>query len=354
MSKVAENIRAIVLPLAIGLGGALLFKSLGVPAPLLTGSVVAVALAGLAGVNVDLHWIVRLGTFLLLGCRIGAAVRPDVFQELQSLGLSITVLALCALLTMSAAAFYLRVVHKFDRTSATLSAIPGALPFVLALADRSDGDNGRVAIIQVMRLICLVVLLPILLTYTGLIGPIETGTAKISVDWREVGFLLAAGSLGALLFKYFNAPAAAFFGAMTGSVLVYGSGLLSTDIPTWTLEPAFVATGVIVGGMIAKTERCLIAPTALAGFGSLLVGTAIAFVFAYPVADVLGLPLAQVWLAYAPGGADSMTVLTIAFGLDAAYVGALHVARFIGLALFVPWWVSDIKRAVTSQATEQH
>jgi uncharacterized membrane protein AbrB (regulator of aidB expression) len=46
-----------------------------------------------------------------------------------------------------------------------------------------------------------------------------------------------------------------------------------------------------------------------------------------------------VWLAYAPGGVEAMTIMAFALGLDPAFVGAHHVVRLIVLNVFVPLWL---------------
>jgi uncharacterized protein len=67
--------------------------------------------------------------------------------------------------------------------------------------------------------------------------------------------------------------------------------------------------------------------------------------FAWPVAALLGMPVAQVWLAYAPGGVETMAVIALALGLDVAFVGAHHVARFFWLGLIVPVWMRRYLRS---------
>ena len=73
--------------------------------------------------------------------------------------------------------------------------------------------------------------------------------------------------------------------------------------------------------------------------GSLLVGAAMAALAMLPVAWLLAVPPAQVWLAYAPGGVDVMTIMAIALGLDPAFVGGHHVVRFLALGLLLPLWL---------------
>ena len=51
---------------------------------------------------------------------------------------------------------------------------------------------------------------------------------------------------------------------------------------------------------------------------------------------ILGIGFLQIFLAFAPGGLDAVTILAFAMQIDPAYVAAHHVARFFVLALCVP------------------
>ena len=155
----------------------------------------------------------------------------------------------------------------------------------------------------------------------------------------EVALLLVGGAVGAFVFARLKAPAATLFGSMVGGGILYGTGILSSAIPGWLMLPGFVVIGATVGANFTGIDRGYIADTLIAGLGSLLVGAAIALAFSVPVAWLLGLTVAQLWLAYSPGGVDVMTIMAMALGLDPAFVGGHHIVRFIGLGFVVPIWV---------------
>jgi uncharacterized membrane protein AbrB (regulator of aidB expression) len=59
-------------------------------------------------------------------------------------------------------------------------------------------------------------------------------------------------------------------------------------------------------------------------------------VFAVFVGRRLGMSFAQVWVAFAPGGAETMSAMAIALGYDQAYVSSHHVLRILLLSAFLP------------------
>jgi uncharacterized membrane protein AbrB (regulator of aidB expression) len=54
---------------------------------------------------------------------------------------------------------------------------------------------------------------------------------------------------------------------------------------------------------------------------------------------MVNLPIAELWLAYAPGGVETTAILAMALGLDAAFVSGHHVARVTFLSVIVPFWM---------------
>ena len=50
-------------------------------------------------------------------------------------------------------------------------------------------------------------------------------------------------------------------------------------------------------------------------------------IFAAIIAGLSGLPLAQAFLAYSPGGLTEMSLLTLAMDQDVVYVSVMHVIR---------------------------
>jgi uncharacterized membrane protein AbrB (regulator of aidB expression) len=51
-------------------------------------------------------------------------------------------------------------------------------------------------------------------------------------------------------------------------------------------------------------------------------------------------------VAFAPGGLEAMTILAFVIGLDPAFVGAHHLARFLLIAMLLPF----VARALIGKA----
>ena len=342
-------LRRVAVTLVVGFSGGALFAALGMPAPWLSGSGLAAAIASVAGVKVEVPTWLKGVALVLLGIIAGSAVTPESVAQMVRWPSSLIGLAICVFLIMTSVSLYLERVHGYDRATARLSSVPGALPYVLALAAESEAaDERRVAIIQLVRLAALVIFLPSLLSLSGLESPEVGLVPKLDAPLADLALMAASGAAAGWAFSRFGVPAAWLFGPMIGAALVTGSGFAQNNLPDWLTIPGLMVMGTMVGANFADIDRGMLKDTVLASLGSVMVGAAVGVVCAMPVAWLLDLPLAQVWLAYAPGGVETMAVMALALGLDVAYVGGHHAARFVGLGIVVPIWLrAELKRRST-------
>src|SRR5439155_3494222 len=196
----------------------------------------------------------------------------------------------------------------------------------------------------------LVVGLPNALALFGLVVPavpVPRGPAGISV-LGEMILLLAVAVAFAVVFMRLRFPGGLLFGALAGSAILHGSGLVHAALPWWMGSAAVVTLGALVGSRFANTSARMLLAHLGAAFGSLAVSMAVATVFILIVTRLLSFPIANVVIAFAPGAQDTMMVLALALHLDPVYVGAHHLARFLVVTLAV---AVAARRVATKQAS---
>lgn len=329
---------ALLLTVAAGVLGGALFAWAGLPAAWLAGSMVAVAAAALVDLPVAMPAPFRNAAFVLIGVSMGAGVTPETIDQLRAWPLSLVLLAASVVATLVAGTLYLERVHRWDPVTARFASIPGALSSVLVLAATSTADLSRVALAQSIRLFTLVALMPSLLAALGGGGaapPAPTDTASTAVE-SVVTLACSAAAAGAL--AALRVPGGVLLGAMIASAALHGSGLIEGRLPQGVLIVGFVATGAVIGVRFRGTRLAALVATLPGALGSVLLALVLSAAFAGLGVAVLGLPFGQVWLAYAPGGIEAMAIMAFALHLDAAFVGAHHVLRILGLSLLSPWW----------------
>ncbi len=330
----------LVLTLAIAAAGGFAFKSLGMPAPWLTGAAAAVGSAAVLGVGVQAGAWVRLGSMMFLGTVMGATVTPETFGQLPNWPVSLAGLLVVVVAMMLIVSLYLERVHGFDPDTARLACIPGNMAYALALAeDNPRADARQVALVQIVRLAALLICLPSVFDGLGYVAVAPISVAPSAVDFDAVALMFGAGIAAGAVFHWIGFPAGAMCGAMFAGGLLSGSGLLTVWLPEWLLIPGFALIGAVVGANFAGADRRFLAANILPSLGAVLVGTTVALACAVPVAWLIDAGVAQVWLAYAPGGADTMSILALALGLEPTFVVAHHVIRMFGLGGVVPLWI---------------
>jgi membrane AbrB-like protein len=316
--------------MAIAAAGGAAFAALGFPAGLISGSILVVAVAALAGRPMIVPHAVARVAFVLIGILLGAVVTPEMLRGMAAWPFSVALLVAAALCMMLGTASYLRFVHGWDRLSALLGASPGSLAQVMALSAEFGLDLRAIAIVQTTRVLILSVGIPAALALVGLAAPAplaapSPATAAYLVD---LAILAAVATTAALLAAWVRFPGGLMFGALAGSAVLHGTGMVHAVLPWWVADAAMVTLGAVAGARFANTSPRVFLRYLGAAFGSFAVAITIASCFVLLVASVLPFRVADVVVAFSPGAQDTMMVLALALHLDPVFVGAHHLARF--------------------------
>src|ERR1700733_1473340 len=323
--------------LTLALAGALTFIFLGLPAGLVSGSVLAVATAALIGRPVKIPLGLARVCYVIVGALLGTVVTPETLRGITTWPVSIALVMLGSITMMLATMSYLRIVHRWDPLSALLGASPGAMAQGIALATELGGDLRAIAIVQTVRVLLLVVGLPNGLALFGLVVPsvpVARGPAGFAV-LGEMILLIAVSTGFAVAFLKMRFPGGLLFGAMTGSAILHGTGLIHAALPVWIGGGA----GGALGGP-GRSRFCNTTPRMLVGFlgaalGSFAVAMAVATVFILIDAYLLAIPIANIVIAFSPGAQATMMGMALSLHLDPVFVGAHHLARFLIVTLSV-------------------
>jgi membrane AbrB-like protein len=298
----------------------------------------AVAAAALSGLPLAMPNWMRTLAFVMLGISIGSAVTPEALSEIQAWPGSVCLLLLGVAATTAASAFHLTRVRGWDVTTARYCALPGALSQVLVLAARSGADLPRIALAQSLRVFVLVALLPWLIPAQGEAGPVQIHAA-VELTIGGSSAMLMAGLATGILFDRLGIPGSALLGGMIASALLHGTGVLEGQLPGPLPRAAFVATGCVIGLRFRGASLFRMRATVRGGLESVALAIVITAGFALAAHYWLDLPYGQLWLAYAPGGVEAMTIMAFALGFDPAFVGGHHVIRIIAINLVIPLWL---------------
>jgi len=285
--------------LLIAAGGGIGLSLIGFPGGLVSGSMLAVAVAALAGRPMKVPLALARPCFLLVGILLGAVVTPETLRGIATWPVSIALLVVSAIVMFTVTAYYLRLVHGWDPLSALLGASPGSMAQVMALSADFGADVRGIAIVQVM-------------------ATLVTVSACAAVAMQRMRF-----------------PGGLMFGAMAGSGILHGTGLVHSSLPWWAGSAGVLTLGAVAGARFVNVSARMLLSYLGAALGSFAVAATVAALFALVVTALLPLRVADVTVAFAPGAQDTMMVLALAMHLDPVYVGAHHLARFLVVSFSV-------------------
>jgi membrane AbrB-like protein len=332
---------AYVIGIAAVGGG--IFASFGVPAAWLSGSMLLVSIVGLLKPLPDLRKPWFDSTMLLSGTLIGSAATPEALATVARYPGSIILLFVALAAIMLASGAYLRIVGRWSWIDALLASAPGALSAVIAVAEARGANIGRIAVIQLFRILVLVALLPTAMQVVGgdslRSGP---AVATDTITAAELALIMGCGIVAWCVFERIGLMAPSILGATFASATLQGTGIVHGTLPPSLQIGVLVLLGAVMGGRVSHVKRSemkALFPLALGGF---FVSVIVAFIFAWPAALLADVPYATAMAAFAPGGLEAMAMLAFAMGLDPLYVGAHHLARFMGLGLVLPILIAQL------------
>jgi hypothetical protein len=322
--------------LAIGSAGGLLFLWANLPGGLISGAMIAVGVAAIAGRPLSVPAVVTQTVLVLLGISLGSVVSRQLIQHVSAYPLTIGLLALATFCSTFGSSLYLQRVHGWDRTSAFLAGSPGALSQITILAVERGADLPAIAVVQTMRVIILTAALPLVLAMTGIAAsPTPAGAVAIASP-LELVELIATALAAALLLRLVKFPASWMFGAMIASSVLHGTGIVEGGLPPWVRGVALVGIGALIGSRFARMKPKVLLGHIHAALGSFAIAIVISGIFVAIIALTTHVRFSDVIVAFAPGAMDAMLALALTLHIDPIFVGAHHLSRFVFVTIATP------------------
>ena len=322
---------------------------LGLPLPFLIGPLIAAgAVATTLSDRLPQGYAfppaLRLVFIAVIGLMIGAQVSPELFAEAPRLALSFAALTLFAVLAHALGYVIFRRLGRYDHVTAFYAATPGGLFESIAMGEEAGADPARLMLQQFLRIIAVVTLLPIGLSFwlgepVGSAGGMTL--ARAGVPWSALPLVAAAGAAGLALGHLLRLPARQLTGPLAMAALLNLTGLYHIDIPQWLVNVAQVVVGCALGMRFTGLSRGLILRglglTGLAVGGMLILSAA----FAAALMEVMDQPFDVMFVSWAPGGVTEMALVALSLQANPAFVTLHHVFRILitvlGLGLTARW-----------------
>ena len=327
---------AVLETLAIGAAGGGLFVGLHLPGGLISGAMLAVGAAAMAGRPLTLPPILTQTVLVVLGISLGSVVSRQLVQQVGTYPLTIALLALATFCATFASSIYLQRVHGWDKTSAFLAGSPGALSQITILAVEKGADLPGIAVVQTLRVIALTAALPLLLALSGIAPAAAPSLTTNTASPLELAELVAAALAAALVLRLVKFPASWMFGAMLASGLMHGMGLVEGGLPSWVRNVALIGIGALIGSRFARMRMKTLLRYVNAALGSFAIAIVISAIFVGITLLLTSARYGDVLVAFAPGAMGAMLALALTLHIDPIFVGAHHLSRFVFVTIATP------------------
>jgi uncharacterized protein len=322
--------------LVIGAAGGALFLWAHLPGGLISGAMIAVGVAAIAGRPLAMSPILTQTVLVLLGISLGSLASRELLLHVSAYPLTIGLLALATFCSTFGSSLYLQRFHGWDQTSALLAGSPGALSQITILAAKKGADVPAIAVVQTMRVIILTAALPLLLALTGMAPVSPPAVTVATASPLELLELVAASVAAALVLRLIKFPASWMFGAMLGSSVLHGTGLVEGSLPAWVRGVALVGIGALIGARFARMKARTLLSHVNAALGSFAVAIVISAIFVGVIVMTTHVRFADIVVAFAPGAMDAMLALALTLHIDPIFVGAHHLSRFVFVTIATP------------------
>lgn len=319
---------------ASGCVGATVFTLLGLPAPLLLGSMVFTLALALGGVRLAFPRWLQMTVLGVIGISVGSTLSSDLLGQMMVWLPSVGGEIITQLIALAVGSVVMHLLAGQTWSTAFLASFPGHLVMVLATANGENTDSRIVAIAQSLRLVSLVVFVPLVLGQAD--GASAHAAAAAPFNLLSALIVIGAGLIGMGLAVLIHLPTPLLLGGIIGAGAATLGGHTLGPLPHVSGPVLLLVVGTLIGARFSGMSRkalMLSVPRCALTVLSVLLTVAL---LAWPISHTLGLPYGQMLLAYTPGGGDVMPVLALAQGYDAVYVGIHHGARLLVMGFVLP------------------
>lgn len=346
-------IAKIIETLIVGMIGGLIARKIKLPAPFMTGSMLAVAFFSI--LSNEMYMPNNLKTFaqIISGAYIGQQVTKNDFLNFPKLAKSILFLMTLFTVNMFVIGFLIHTFFSIDLITALLSCMPGGIMDVSLISIDMGAQSEIVATMQLVRLVGMLLILPYWikllldrfqkkddalkpLEVKKMVKQLPVGTSDFIVN---DSLILIIASIGGLIGLSLHIPAGALmFSLIFSSVLKILKN--TTQLNTNIRYIAQIFAGTIIGSTFTqeslKQMSHLIIP-ALLLLGSYLV---INVVFGYIVSKRGVLDLKSALFASSPAGATDISLIAGELGGDMPKIAGIQICRTLYTIIVLPNIVS--------------
>jgi uncharacterized protein len=327
----------------------LLFAWIGLPSPTLFGGLVAGLVRALAvPERLEMPGSAMTAAQAVVGVAMGSLVDLETLRTVAAEWLPVLLVTVGTLALSLGAGLLFRLQPGITPVTGTFALIAGGASGITAMARDLGADDRMVAVLQYLRVLLIVVLMPVVAA--GLFGAEPGGGGSLvaadSPGWLAgLAFTVGCAVVGLVLGRLARIPVASLIGPMLVAAAVDLSGLgHGAEVPVALQAVAFLVIGLQVGISFTRESVRTIGralPLALAIILGLIVACA---GLGAVLAATTGASALDGYLATTPGGLYAVLATASGSGADTTFVLSVQVLRLFVMVLSAPLLARLLRR----------
>jgi membrane AbrB-like protein len=345
------------LTLAVATAGGFLAKQLKIPAGMLLGAIIAVAITNVFTGQMYFSHSWRFFTRVLVGMYMGAFIDIKDLMNLPHLRKEAVIMLAGLLAANIAVGFLISKITNLSLITALLANAPGGIQELSLLAVDMGGDPALVTPLQLFRQIISVSLLPVFIEWfakktakkQGDIGnetiaaedmaPVTSTQEDAKVGRKrkalDLGLMAVASVVFGALFQVLNIPSGAMLGALLG-ILLLKIFKHTQKLPRSMRFLAQMLSGAYIGSMIGPDQVLDLKEIFLPIFVMLICTLLVNILLSLAIYKLGKIDLRSAMYSCAPGGLSEISMLIVGTGANVTTVTSMHLLRRIAVVSIFP------------------
>jgi hypothetical protein len=240
-----------------------------------------------------------------------------------------------------------------DRATGFLGCIPGASSSIVALSDEMGADAIAVTVLQYLRLLLVVFLVPVAVSF---LFPTELVSQAVSTIPLEASFpvpmpvnllvLAACGIVGVWGGRRLNLPSPVFLGPFLAGLIALWTLPYPVQMPDIVFCGGLLLVGLSIGLRFDWRAARKLWKAVLIETGLVIVLILACLAVGYEFHVLTGVDTMTAVLGSTPGGMQVMIASAVEFGSNSGLVLAMQMTRLLIILLIGPWLAANLVKEV--------
>ena len=320
--------------LAVCTAGGALCAWLRTPLPWMIGSILAMAIAQIAGADLLELPGGRNAGLVVVGTSLGLHFTAPVVHEVAAYWPWFVALGFAAIGFGGVSGWLLSRLSGVDRATCYFGSMPGGASEMAMTGERHGARSDLVAFAHSLRMLLTVTLFPIAITLAGFSSTDDYHPVLVAFDAPKLALLLAIGAACGWMARRVGLPTAYMIGSLLATTALTVRGIALSSVPHALPSAAQVFLGAALAVRFDRSFLARAPRFVLSLIPSIAVTLASAALVGWALARLAGVPTGTGLLSAAPGGIAEMSITAQVLHLGVAFVTAAHTVRYIVVVLF--------------------